>query len=194
MTPICPAGTLAGSCRWHDGWRPRGSGRGRSSCRQQRGPVWSGGRQPALRGTAAEPPHEGTLADGPAVTDGLDCLRATLHQQLVDSDSYRTNDKLRFSYAANYPQPCLRMWSSSDLGSPLRSSFYEVSEWLCLDLFDLYCLSSKDEKRAGRYFSGLKIKIYFPKKQEAVIAANPFLSHSSCWNELRFAKTGVTKG
>lgn len=88
----------------------------------------TGGPCGAPRGTAVEPPHEGTLADGPAVMDGLDCLGAMLHQQSVDSDSYRTNDKLRFSYAANYPQPCLLMWSFSDLGSPLRSSFCEVSE------------------------------------------------------------------
>lgn len=77
----------------------------------------SGGQQLAPRGTAVHHRHEGTFTDGPAATDGLGCLWATLPQQSFDNDSYCSNDKLWFSYAANYPQ--FAFWYKALQTSPL---------------------------------------------------------------------------
>ena len=88
----------------------------------------SGGQQLAPRGTAVHHHHKGTFTDGGAAADGLGCLRAMLPQQSFDNDGYRSNDKLWFSYAANYPQLRLLIQSSSDFASPQRSSVSEESK------------------------------------------------------------------
>lgn len=88
-------------------------------------PWW---QQLAPRGPAVCHRHRGTFTDGPATADGLGCLRATLPQQPSDSDGDGSNDKLWLSYAANYPQLCLLIQSSSDFASPQGSSFSEESK------------------------------------------------------------------
>lgn len=90
--------------------------------------VAAGSSSFAPRGTAVHHLREGTFTDGRAATDGLGCLRATLPQQSFDNDSYRSNDKLWFSYAVNYPQLCLLIQSSSGFAAPQTSSFSEESK------------------------------------------------------------------